>query len=151
MAYDPAMRASDVDRDRVAERLREAHAEGRLSLEEFQARLDAAIRARTYGDLEPLLRDLPAPYRRAMARGGAPRPARPPARRGPGAPPTRQEMHTALSVLWTLYSVAVAVSLVVWVLVALFSADLFYFWPAWVAGPAGAALAAVTYATRRRD
>ncbi|MEV0849494.1 DUF1707 domain-containing protein [Streptomyces sp. NPDC049954] len=53
------MRASDADRDQVAELLREAVAEGRLDMEEFDTRLGAVYRARTYGELEPLTRDLP--------------------------------------------------------------------------------------------
>ncbi|EPH39238.1 DUF1707 domain-containing protein [Streptomyces aurantiacus] len=54
------LRASDADRERVAEVLREALAEGRLDMEEFGERLDAAYRARTYGELAPLTRDLPS-------------------------------------------------------------------------------------------
>ncbi|MBB0244822.1 DUF1707 domain-containing protein [Streptomyces alkaliphilus] len=55
----PAMRASDADRDRVAEILREALAEGRLDAEEHAERIDAVYRARTRAELEPLVRDLP--------------------------------------------------------------------------------------------
>ncbi|MFD7444600.1 DUF1707 domain-containing protein [Streptomyces sp. NPDC059909] len=57
----PEMRASDAERERIAERLREAVAEGRLDMEEFEERLDAAFKARTHGELEPLVRDLPVP------------------------------------------------------------------------------------------
>ncbi|MFC8074661.1 DUF1707 domain-containing protein [Streptomyces sp. NPDC057307] len=57
----PEMRASDSERERVAELLREAVAEGRIDMEEFDTRLDAAFKARTHGELEPLVRDLPAP------------------------------------------------------------------------------------------
>ncbi|GGX65141.1 DUF1707 SHOCT-like domain-containing protein [Streptomyces minutiscleroticus] len=57
----PDLRASDADRERVAEQLRDAVAEGRLTMEEFEERLEAAYRARTYGELAPLTRDLPAP------------------------------------------------------------------------------------------
>lgn len=53
------MRASDSERERVAERLRDAVAEGRLDMEEFEERLDATYKARTHGELEPLVRDLP--------------------------------------------------------------------------------------------
>lgn len=56
----PEMRASDTERDRVAEVLRDAFAEGRLNTAEFEERLDAAYAARTRGELEPLVRDLPA-------------------------------------------------------------------------------------------
>lgn len=55
----PDLRASDADRERVAEVLRDALAEGRLDMAEFEERLDAAYRARTYGELTPLTRDLP--------------------------------------------------------------------------------------------
>ncbi|MGI5468953.1 DUF1707 SHOCT-like domain-containing protein [Streptomyces sp. CA-132043] len=55
----PELRASDADRDRVAEILRDALAEGRLRMEEFDERLEAAYQARTYGELEPLTADLP--------------------------------------------------------------------------------------------
>lgn len=55
----PELRASDADRERVAEVLRDAVAEGRLDMEEFGERLDAVYRARTYGELAPLTRDLP--------------------------------------------------------------------------------------------
>ncbi|MGW3208283.1 DUF1707 SHOCT-like domain-containing protein [Streptomyces sp. NPDC001135] len=56
----PDLRASDSDRDRVAEVLRDALAEGRLDMAEFDERLEAAYKARTYGELAPLTRDLPA-------------------------------------------------------------------------------------------
>ncbi|MGV9878315.1 DUF1707 SHOCT-like domain-containing protein [Streptomyces sp. NPDC003006] len=56
----PDLRASDADRERVAEVLRDAMAEGRLDMTEFEERLDAAYKARTYGELEPITRDLPA-------------------------------------------------------------------------------------------
>jgi hypothetical protein len=53
------LRASDGDRDRVASVLRDAAAEGRLSLDELDERLSAAYTAKTYADLEPITRDLP--------------------------------------------------------------------------------------------
>lgn len=59
------MRASDAERERIAEALRVAVAEGRLTMEEFDERLDAAYRARTHAELEPLVRDLPVPGRSA--------------------------------------------------------------------------------------
>ncbi|MGW2229734.1 DUF1707 SHOCT-like domain-containing protein [Streptomyces formicae] len=56
----PDLRASDADRERVAEQLREAMAEGRLDMTEFDERLDATYKARTYGELAPITRDLPS-------------------------------------------------------------------------------------------
>ena len=55
------MRAADADRDRVAGILGTAYSEGRLSRDEYDARLDSAMSARTFGDLDPLVTDLPVP------------------------------------------------------------------------------------------
>jgi hypothetical protein len=54
------MRASDADRDRAIEILATASAEGRLSPEEYSERSDAALAARTHGELAGLTDDLPA-------------------------------------------------------------------------------------------
>ncbi|PCG85339.1 hypothetical protein CIB93_14290 [Streptomyces sp. WZ.A104] len=54
------MRASDADRDRIADILREAMAEGRLTADEHAERVDLVYRAKTVGELQPLVRDLPA-------------------------------------------------------------------------------------------
>lgn len=59
MASDPRIRASDADRDRTAALLREHHAAGRLDAEEFAERLDQAYAAKTLGELDELLADLP--------------------------------------------------------------------------------------------
>jgi hypothetical protein len=55
----PALRASDSDRERVAERLRHATAEGRLGTDELDERLGALFASRTYGELDRLVADLP--------------------------------------------------------------------------------------------
>nr|WP_184292150.1 DUF1707 domain-containing protein [Nocardiopsis algeriensis] len=54
------MRVSDAERDQVAEVLREAAAEGRITLEELDERLDTVYASRVYADLEPVTADLPA-------------------------------------------------------------------------------------------
>jgi hypothetical protein len=59
MASDPRIRASDADRDRVAALLREHHAAGRLTADEFNERLDKAYAAKTLGELDELMADLP--------------------------------------------------------------------------------------------
>ncbi|MEV6005222.1 DUF1707 domain-containing protein [Streptomyces sp. NPDC051976] len=53
------LRASDADRDRISDILREALAEGRLDAAEHSERLDRVYAAKTLGELEPLVRDLP--------------------------------------------------------------------------------------------
>jgi hypothetical protein len=88
MPSGPRTRASDADRDRVASLLREHHAAGRLSAEEFSERLDSALRARTLDELDELLADLPhidlhyynlpdASLRRPPAQGLLPAPGLP--------------------------------------------------------------------------
>jgi hypothetical protein len=60
-------RASDADRDRVIEVLQAAAADGRLDLDEFNDRMSAASKAKTFGELEPLTADL-----RGVASGDSP-------------------------------------------------------------------------------
>ncbi|WP_128977134.1 DUF1707 SHOCT-like domain-containing protein [Streptomyces roseicoloratus] len=55
-----SLRASDADRDRIADILGDALAEGRIDPEEHAERIDAVYRAKTMGELEPIVRDLPA-------------------------------------------------------------------------------------------
>ncbi len=59
MPGDPRLRASDADRDRATALLREHHAAGRLTAEEFNERMDAALNAKTLGEIDDLLTDLP--------------------------------------------------------------------------------------------
>jgi hypothetical protein len=80
------IRASDADRDRIADRLREALAEGRLTPQEHAERIDLVYAARTYADLTPIVSDLPS--------GGAPPPVPSPSvpglRKEVGPPPRRE-------------------------------------------------------------
>src|SRR4051794_20476409 len=102
-AASPALRASDADRERVAAALRRHHLDGRLDTDELQERLGACYAARTLGQLEPLLADLPgAP---AAARAGRRPPPRPGARRRPprarrgGPPPWARPAPAVLAVV----------------------------------------------------
>ena len=59
MASDAKTRASDADRDRTAAALPEHLAAGRLTIEEFDQRLDQTYAAKTLGELNVLMADLP--------------------------------------------------------------------------------------------
>jgi Domain of unknown function (DUF1707) len=80
---DEHIRASDADRDRVTARLQENFAAGRLTRDELDERITAVLHAKTFGELRPVLADLPepapapaaAPAQRAQ-RAGRPWPAR---------------------------------------------------------------------------
>nr|WP_202557351.1 DUF1707 domain-containing protein [Streptomyces sp. SID5789] len=69
------MRASDADRDRVADMLRDALAEGRLTADEHAERVEGVLAAKTVGELDVFVRDLPAAHRDRPA--AAPAPNRP--------------------------------------------------------------------------
>src|SRR5215471_13402185 len=84
MPGDPRIRASDADRERTATLLREHHAQGRLSPEEFNDRLDQVFAAKTIGDLDALLADLPGIDLYRLPAAGI-RPAPPGARRSAGS------------------------------------------------------------------
>jgi hypothetical protein len=116
MPRDPNLRASDADRERAVNLLREHHAEGRLDMEEFHERLNGAYASKTIGELDALLADLPAIdlYRLPSAGlrpapGGSGVPARRPggtvARRG-AQWPAWVGVTSALTVVWLIVSVA---------------------------------------------
>ncbi|MEU8137743.1 DUF1707 SHOCT-like domain-containing protein [Streptodolium elevatio] len=95
MLRQPAMRASDVDREAAVELLRTHHDQGRLTLDEYTDRIGAAYSAVTLGELAQLLKDLPPPehleydvevLRAAWQRSAAVQPVAPPSPR-----PTRAE------------------------------------------------------------
>lgn len=140
MAKDPALRAGDADRDRVADQLREHFAAGRLTHDELQERLEKTYTARTFGDLDPILADLPKLSSKPVRSPATPAGARAPAR--------RSSQEKALLAVWSAWVAAVSINIVIWVLVSISAGELIYFWPMWVAGPWGAVLLASTIATR---
>lgn len=147
MPGDPRLRASDADRERTASLLREHHAEGRLTAEEFNERLDQAFAAKTIGELDSLLADLPGiDLYRLPAAGIRPAPAgalRPRGgrggrmdRRGQGAVTPRR---VAAWVAWAAIS---SLLFVVWLGIGLVSGGAAWFpWFLLVAVPWGMAIA----------
>ena len=134
MSSDPRIRASDADRDRTAALLREHHAAGRLTAEEFNERLDKAYAAKTLGDLDQLLSDLPGidlyqlPDRSVERRGpssfGLPWLLAP--RGGPGISP-------AWRAAWGSWATVSLIAFLAWLL----SGHPGNLWFLWVAGPYG--------------
>jgi hypothetical protein len=61
------LRASDAERERAVDQLKEAAAEGRLTLEELADRTGAAYEATARGELARIVADLPAPARPSSA------------------------------------------------------------------------------------
>ena len=87
MATDTRIRASDADRDRTIAALREHLAAGRLTVEEFDERMDKACTAKTLGELDSLMADLPGIDLGQLPAGPADRSAAGPplTRRPPGS------------------------------------------------------------------
>ncbi|MGW7264170.1 DUF1707 SHOCT-like domain-containing protein [Streptomyces sp. NPDC054842] len=71
------LRCSDADRDRIADLLRDALAEGRLTPDEHAERVEGVLSAKTVGQLDVFVRDLPAAHGRRSAPSFAPAPNRP--------------------------------------------------------------------------
>jgi Flp pilus assembly protein TadB len=111
MARRAVLRASDAEREEVAERLRKATGEGRLLAEELEDRLAAALTARTHGELDALVADLPQP-RSGRRKGGIPVP-----RTGP---------EIALAIVLAMLAVIVLMGL------ALLVAGVFFLWGFWI-------------------
>jgi Domain of unknown function (DUF1707)/2TM domain len=111
-----SLRASDADRERVVEALRQHHVDGRLDAEELNQRMDQAFAAKTLGELDVITTDLP-PIR-APARAGAPLQPRRPDRAGAKAA-FRRHLFT--------YAWVNGLLVVIWALTNFGG----YFWPVW--------------------
>jgi Domain of unknown function (DUF1707) len=137
MAYDPNIRASDADRDRAASLLREHHAAGRLTPEEFADRLEQALRAKTVGEIDTLLSDLPGIDLYRLPDAALTRRPRQVEK------PRRRRRDSAWRAVWGVWFTVTLVCFVVWSL-----AGFGYPWPLWVAGPWGAVLAGIWVTAR---
>ncbi|MFB9239185.1 DUF1707 domain-containing protein [Plantactinospora siamensis] len=116
----PRLRASDAERERLADLLRTAMAEGRLTLAEGEERLTAAYAAVYRDELGALVADLPGGHRAVPDSSPAGRPARvagrmPPDRRHPGrpAPPDRWPAPRPVVVFALLLAAVIAASVLV--------------------------------------
>lgn len=106
-------RASDRERDATADRLQSALADGRLDVEEYQTRLDAAMRARTRGELAALTADLPVPV---------PDPAQ---RRKELAERDKREWYDE----WRSWAGVAVLLTGIWGVTSIAQAELNFFWP----------------------
>jgi hypothetical protein len=132
--YQPHQRFTEADRDKIAGRLRDAFADGRLDQPEFSSRLDQLYTVTTYGELEPLVRDLP-PVRTyqtpAMVQNTAPTP-------DPGNFPerTRNKQAHSLRGLTGGFGGAVMINVLIWAVIGIASGGHWpYFWPVWLLIP----------------
>ncbi|WP_084598830.1 DUF1707 SHOCT-like domain-containing protein [Actinoplanes subtropicus] len=126
------MRAADADRHQVADRLRAALDEGRLDLSEYDERLRGAYAAKTYGDLDRLLTDLPD----AAPVVPSPPPSSPAAiATEPGGLAGAWVRH-----VWAPWIKTAAWLTAFWAMAFVFAGNSLLYWPAWVLGPWGVIL-----------
>src|SRR3954451_22483351 len=126
------MRAADADRHQVADRLRAALEEGRLDLTEYDERPQGGDAAKTYGDLDRLLTDLP---------NAAPLVPSPP----PAPPEAIAAEQSGLARAWVRHVWApwiktAAWLTVIWLVAFVLAGDSIFYWPGWVLGPWGIVL-----------
>lgn len=144
------MRASDADRERVADMLRDAHTEGRLTQDELLERVGTVYESRTFADLDRLIYDLPVVRRppSSLVRRPPGTEAAPMAdvRRG-----FRRFVRVVLTTAWWIWAFAVAVNTTVWVVLGLTEGAMPYPWPLWVAGPWGIVLVTLEVLFRRSE
>jgi hypothetical protein len=134
--YQPHQRFTEADRDKIAGRLRDAFADGRLDQSEFSSRLDQLYTVTTYGELEPLVRDLP-PVRTyqtpAMVQSTTPTPE-------PGTLPerTRNKHPHSLRALAGGFGGIVMMNIVIWAIIGIANGGHWpTFWPVWLLIPWG--------------
>jgi hypothetical protein len=113
--------------------------EGRLSLHEYDDRLRDAYGARTYGDLDGLLADLPGAERAQLV----PSPPGTPASRKPETAPDPAARRGFPRWIFAAWSGWLTVAIIVNVIWLISGAEPGY-WPKWVMGPWGAVLLAGT-------
>jgi hypothetical protein len=125
------MRASDGDRQAVADQLKTALDDGRLDLHEYDERLQRTYSAKTYGDLQSLLADLPGtiPAQRSQVQ---PLGAVPPAA---AAPPVHEESGGSMPIWVRPYAGVIAVAVLIWAISSFAAHELLYFWPVWMLIP----------------
>jgi hypothetical protein len=137
------LRAADIDRKYVADLLKRALDEGRLDLGEYDERLQRTYAARTYGDLDKLLTDLPKPPRNAHL---VPSTSSSPAMQSSFASSDSKSggEWSWLRQAWRAWFIAVGINVVIWLIITITTTDFIYPWPLWVAGPWGVVLLGLT-------
>jgi DUF1707 SHOCT-like domain len=120
------MRAADADRQAVAEKLKVALDEGRLDLHEYDDRLQRAYAAKTYGELNPLLADLPGQVPVVPVVAGFEPPAHPTV--------------DWLREMWSSWIPVLMITTAIWAVGSLGAGHVESYWPVWVVGPWAAVL-----------
>lgn len=140
------LRIGDSDRELVSRLLKSAVDEGRLTLAEYDERLQHVYEAKTVGDLTPVTNDLMGTGRGVLAvsDSGELRTQRPVNRT-----PKQRGTPVWIKWIWFSWGVPVALCATIWLIIFLTGGgETQGFWPLWVAGPLGAIMGAITLMER---
>ncbi len=127
---DRDMRVGNPERSALTEILRSAVDQGYIDLDEYEKRVDVLLAAKTVGDAEGVLADLPA-YQKILDANE----------------PEKLGSPDWVKWLWFGISIPIGINLGVW-LILLFTIGAVYFWPAWVVAPLIVVATALTLAER---
>lgn len=127
---DREMRVGNPERTALTEILRSAVDQGYIDLDEYEKRVDVLLAAKTVGDAEAVLVDLPA-YQQILN----------------AQEPEKSETPDWIKWLWFGVSIPIGINLGVW-LILFFTIGAVYFWPVWVAVPLIVVATALTVGER---
>jgi hypothetical protein len=132
---DREMRIGSPERTALTEILRSSVDQDYIDLEEYEKRVDILMAAKTFGEAEAILRDLPAYQRMLQAQEDAFVP---------------EKLRTPEWVKWLWAGISIPIGIVsgVWAFVFFLSGSHQYYWPLWVAIPLGVVATVLTFAER---
>jgi hypothetical protein len=133
---DRELRVGNAERASLTEILRSAVDQGYIDLEEYEKRVDILMAAKTVGETEVVLADLPSYQRVLQAQADAHVP---------------EKLHTPEWIKWLWAGVSIPIGIVtgVWAFVFFLSGSHQYFWPIWVVIPLGVVASVLTVAERK--
>ncbi|MCD0447080.1 DUF1707 domain-containing protein [Glycomyces sp. A-F 0318] len=124
-------RIGNPERTALTDLLRAAVDQGYIDLDEYEKRVDVLMAAKTVGDAEGVLADLPS-YQKVLD----------------AQEPEKLGTPDWVKWLWFGFSIPIGINLGVW-LVLFFTIGAVYFWPAWVIVPLVVVATALTFAERK--
>jgi hypothetical protein len=130
----PSIRVSDAERSETVERLKLAQQEGRLSLTEYDDRLQRAWGAVTRADLDTLTEDLPGVHRTEL-----------PAVREEREAEERKDAKAERNKQWRSWAGTSVLLTGIWAIICLAAGDLIFFWPMFPIGIWGLVLLTQTF------
>ncbi|SDE45455.1 DUF1707 SHOCT-like domain-containing protein [Glycomyces harbinensis] len=124
-------RIGNPERTALTDILRSSVDQGYIDLDEYEKRVDVLLAAKTVGDAEVVLSDLPAYHQIIDAQE-----------------PVKSGTPDWVKWLWFGFSIPIGINLGVW-LVLFFTIGAVYFWPAWVIVPLVVVATSLTFAERK--